>query len=259
VTSASAAFNTWDTGLPVSGTNIPAGDTIAAVVSATSITLATAATAATAAGSLTIGAPNASAPANGDTEMNLGAELDLNPALVKGSDPCTAATPEGFDITGAWQNPGAYIPSSVFGSQTDASLKYPTIGQFAVPTAVVTFAGYVMQVPAGSADVNTAAHYDLVFPHLPTSLAVCSANTAGVASTFEFLGTTHSQSGLPTGVGTPGSAQARALKDLTTSSVADTATLHIRATSASTTDTFTFTGTCNEAYPDTVDFGCGTG
>jgi len=259
VTSASAAFQTWDTGMPVSGTNIPAGDTIAAVVNATTITLATAATAATSAGSLTIGGPNATAPANGDTALSLGAELDLNPALVKGSDPCTAATPEGFVITGGWQNPGSYIPSSLFGSQTDVSLKYPTIGQFAVPTAVVTFAGYVMQVPAGSTDTNTAAHYDVVFPHLPTSLAVCSANTAGVASTFEFLGTTHAQSGIPTGVGTPSDAQTRALKDLTTSSVSDTATLHIRATSASSTDTFTFTGNCTENYPDTVDFGCGIG
>jgi hypothetical protein len=258
VTSASASFQSWDVNLPVVGTDIPAGAHIVSVTSATTIVISAAATAATTTGSLTIGGPSATAPKNGDTAMNLGAELDLNPALVAGSDPCTANTPEGFSITGAWQNPGSYIATS-FGSSTDASLKHPTIVQFAVPTAVVTFAGYVEQMPASSGDTDTAAHYDLVFPFLPTGLAVCSTGTAGIASTFEFVGTAHSQSTLPTGVGTPSTAQARALKDITTASVSSSAVVHIRTNSSATSDNFTFTGACTETFPDVAGFGCGIG
>jgi hypothetical protein len=258
VTSATASFQSWDVNLPVVGTNIPAGARIVSVTNSTTIVISAAATAATTAGSLTIGGPSANAPKNGDTAMNLGAELDLNPALVAGSDACSKNTPEGFVITGAWQNPGSYIATS-FGSSTDASLTRPTIAQFAVPTSVITFAGYVMQMPASSGDTNTAAHYDLVFPLLPTSLAVCPAGTADVASTFEFLGVPHSQSGVPTGVGTPGTAQARVLKDITTASASSSAVVHIRTNSSATTDSFTFTGSCTETFPDVSNFGCGIG
>lgn len=258
VTSAGASFQSWDVNLPVVGTNIPVGARIVSVTNATTIVISAAATAATTTGSLTIGGPNATAPKNGDTALNLGAELDLNPALVAGSDACSTNTPEGFDITGAWQNPGSYIATS-FGSPTDASLKRPTIAQFAVPTSVITFAGYVEQMPASSGDTNTAAHYDLVFPLLPTSLAVCPAGTAAVASTFEFVATAHSQSLLPTGVGTPNTLQARALKDITTASVSSSAVVHIRTNSSATTDNFTFTAACTETFPDVSGFGCGIG
>src|SRR5207237_1511023 len=99
---------------------------------------------------------------------NLGAELDLNPSLVAGSDPCGTNTPEGFVITGAWANPSSYL-ASTFGSPTDSSFNKPLIGQFAVPTAVVTFSGFVEQVPAATAgESQTAAHYDVLFPLLPT-------------------------------------------------------------------------------------------
>jgi hypothetical protein len=116
-----------------------------------------------------------------------------------------------------------------------------------------------MQMPASSGDTNTAAHYDVVFPLLPTSLAVCPAGAADVASTFEFIGVPHSQSGLPTGVGTPSTAQARALKDIATASVSSSVVVHIRTNSAATTDNFTFTGSCTETFPDVSNFGCGIG
>jgi hypothetical protein len=257
VTSASASFQSWDRNLPVVGTNIPAGARIVTVTNATTVVLSAAATAATTTGSLTIGSPSATAPKNGDTALNLGAELDLSPNLVAGSDPCTANTPEGFSITGAWQNPGSYASVAPFGSSTDASLKRPTIAQFAVPTAVVTFAGYVEQMPGFSGDTTAQPHYDLIFPFLPTGIAVCQTGTAGVASTFEFIAVPHSQSGLPTGIGTPNTAQARALKDITTASVSSSAVVHIRTNSASTSDNFTFTGACTETFPDVANFGCG--
>jgi hypothetical protein len=260
VTSASAAFvAAYDVNLPVSGTGIPVGATIASVTNATTIVLSAAATATSTTGSLTIGLPSATAPANGDTALNLGAELPLDPTLVAGSPPCTANAPTGFDITGGWQNPNAYI-SGAFGSSTSASLSKPTVGEFAVPTAVVTFGGYVMQVPASTAgESQTAAHFDVVFPHLPTGIAVCAAATSGVASTFEFLGTAHSQSGLPTGVGTPSSAQVRALRDITTASTTSSVFFHVRASDTATADAFSFSQACTEQYPDISDFGCGIG
>jgi len=129
-----------------------------------------------------------------------------------------------------------------------------------VPTAVITFAGYVMQMPATSGDTDTAAHYDVVFPFLPTGLAVCPApSTVGIASTFSFLATLHSQGSVPSGTGTPNTVQTRSLKDITTATVSSLAILHIRTNSSSTTDNFTFSQACTEQYPDLADFGCGIG
>jgi hypothetical protein len=260
LTSASAGFAATDKDLPVTGAGIPAGAFIQTVTNATTVVLSAAATATAANVSLVIGQPNATAPANNDTLLNLGAELDLNPSLVAGMDACGTNTPEGFSITGGWRNPGSFV-NSAFGSSTDASFKKPVIGEFAVPTAVVTFGGFVEQVPASTAGESvTAAHYDVIFPFLPTGTAICSAGTAGVASTFEFLAVGHLTSqNVPTNVGTPATAQARALKDITTASVSSTAFLHIRTNSAATTDTFGFSQACAEQFPDVVDFGCGIG
>jgi hypothetical protein len=260
VTSASASFQSSDTDLPITGAGIPAGDYIKTVTNATTIVLNVAATATSTTDSLSIGMPSATAPANGDIGMNLGAELDLDPSLVAGSDACGANTPEGFTISGAWQNPNAYAISA-FAPATSPSLNKPTIGEFAVPTAVVTFGGFVEQVPAAtSGESDASAHYDVVFPFLPTGLAVCKTGTAGIASTFEFLGTGHSQSSnLPSGVGTPSSSQIRALKDITTATASSTAFLHIRTSPTATTDTFTFSQACTEQFPGLSDFGCGIG
>jgi len=260
LTSASAGFTATDIDLPVTGTGIPAGDYIKTVTNATTVVLNAAATATGANVSLVIGQPSATAPANGDTTLNLGAELDLNPSLVAGSDACTVNTPEGFVITGAWLNPGSFI-SSAFGSSTDASLKQPVVGEFAVPTAVVTFSGFVEQVKAAFAgESDTAAHYDIIFPLLPTGIAICPTGTAGIASTFAFGGVAHSTStNLPSNVGPPSTSQLRALKDITTATASSTAFLHIRTNNASTTDNFTFSQACAEQYPDVADFGCGIG
>ncbi|MDP9335056.1 MAG: hypothetical protein M3Q30_17340 [Actinomycetota bacterium] len=260
VTSASANFQSWDTDLPVTGPGIPAGDYIKTVTNPTTVVLNAAATATSAAAALAIGAPSATAPANGGVGLNLGAELDLNPTLVAGSDDCAKNTPEGFVITGAWQNPNAYI-TAVFGKQDSPAFNKPTIGELIVPTAVVTFAGFIEQVPASTAGESVvAAHYDATFPLLPTGIAICSSGTAGVASTFEYLGTAQSQSQkLPSGVGTPGTTQVRSLKDITTATASSTAFLHIRANDSSTTDVFTFSQACAEQFPDVSDFGCGTG
>jgi hypothetical protein len=258
LTSASASFQSWDKDLPITGPGIPAGNYIKTVTNATTVVLNVAATATSTTAALVIGQPSATAPTNGDTALNLGAELDLNPTLVAGSDACGLNTPEGFDITGGWLNPGSFV-TGLADSSTDVSLNKPVIGELAVPTAVVTFNGYVEQVPASTAgESQTAAHYDVIFPFLPTALALCNPGTAGIASTFNNLAVAHSQTAnLPTNVGPPSSAQIRALKDITTASVSSTAFLHIRASNTSTTDTLSFSKACAETYPGVSDFGCG--
>jgi hypothetical protein len=263
LTSASAGFvNASDKDLRITGPGIPVGAFISSVTNATTVVLSAAATATSATAALVIGQPSATAPANNDTALNLGAELDLNPALVAGSNPCAANTPEGFVITGAWLNPGSFL-NGAFGSSTDSSFNKPVIGEFAVPTAVVTFGGFVEQVPAATAgESQPAAHYDIIFPLLPTGIAICPppTGTAGVAASFEFLAVGHSQSqNLPTNVGPPASAQIRSLKDITTATVTSTAFLHIRANNTSTTDAFSFSKACTEQFPGISDFGCGDG
>jgi len=258
LTSASASFQSWDKDLPITGPGIPAGDYIKTVTNATTVVLNVPATATSTSAALVIGQPSATAPANNDTALNLGAELDLNPALVAGSDACGLNTPEGFVITGGWLNPGSFV-TGLADSSTDVSLNKPVIAELAVPTAVVTFNGYVEQVPASTPNESqTAAHYDIIFPFLPTALALCNPGTAGLAATFNNLAVAHSQTAnLPTNVGPPSSAQIRALKDITTASVSSTAFLHIRASNTSTTDTFSFSKACTETYPGVSDFGCG--
>jgi len=120
------------------------------------------------AGSATIGVPNATAPVNGSPMMELNAELNLNPSLVKTQDDCTRNTIEGFEVVGMWNNPGAYAAGTV-------AVPVST-GQIVFPTAVVSFAGNI--VPRKGATNNgdsqvTSSHFDFVFPSLPTSAAVC--------------------------------------------------------------------------------------
>jgi len=120
------------------------------------------------AGSATIGEPDATAPVNGAAMMQLNAELNLNPSLVKTQDDCARNSIEGFQVVGAWKNPGSYVAGTV---------AVPvSVGQIVFPTAVVTFAGNI--VPKKGATNNgdaqvTSSHFDFVFPSLPTSSAVC--------------------------------------------------------------------------------------
>ena len=120
------------------------------------------------AGSATIGEPDATSPVNGAAMMSLNAELNLNPSLVKTQDDCARNSIEGFQVVGAWKNPGAYVAGTV---------AVPvSVGQIVFPTAVVTFAGNIEPKKGatnnGDAQV-TSSHFDFVFPSLPTSSAVC--------------------------------------------------------------------------------------
>jgi len=117
------------------------------------------------AGSATIGVPDANAPVNGAAMMELNAELNLNPSLVKTQDNCDRNSIEGFEVVGMWRNPGSYTAGTV-------AVPVST-GQIAFPTAVVTFAGNIVPKKGGDTQEVGVSHWDFVFPSLPTSSAVC--------------------------------------------------------------------------------------
>ncbi len=253
LTSAQAGFRPTDVNLAVTGTGVPAGDFITSV-SGNTATLNAAPTLGTNK-VVTIGQPNAAAPANGDQAAQLNAELALSPHLVQGSAPCSANAVQGFGESGKWQNPGSFNTTAL-GSSTDASLKGPVVGQVLFPTSVISFAAYIVKVNAGvTGESQTLAHYDIVFPLLPTSLAACpSPSTAGTGSSFTFDATTAAQGAIASGVGAPTTNVLRALlDDVTGTSKTTSVFFHNVPTGAAFA-----TVTCTEANPGVVDFGCGS-
>lgn len=150
-----------------------------------------------------LGETPANAPKDGTTVATLGASLNLNPTLNATSDDCNKNTYEGFGIAGAWNNPGSYATGAVLGAPSDDST-----AQILFPTSVVSFAAYVQ--PHASDTHQAGAHFNVIFPTLPTSLAVCPIVTGTTTTTtaidFGFLATTLSTAPfLPTGSGNPSS------------------------------------------------------
>ncbi len=200
-----------DVGLPVTGANIAAGAYITAV-SGSTITLGpgTPVTSFVGTEAVTIGDPSVTAPANGEAVVKQGIQLDLDPTLVAGSDPCTDDTAEGFALVGTWLNPGSFF-SNAFATQPAATM---AIGEIKFPTGVgINYAAYVIQRAALTAgDPQGTAHYDLVFPNVPTGLALCtSATSPGLGLSIALSATTPTIETLPSGVGRPGTAQLRSL------------------------------------------------
>ncbi|MDQ1462727.1 MAG: hypothetical protein QOI08_4211 [Actinomycetota bacterium] len=122
-----------------------------------------------AAGTAVIGEPGANAPRNGSAMTSLSAELNLAPTLVATQDDCNKNTFEGFQVIGAWNNPGGYGPGL-------APPVTVSTGQISFPTSVIAFAAFVRPQPTGDA-LLAGAHYEFVFPLLPTTLAVCTTGT----------------------------------------------------------------------------------
>jgi hypothetical protein len=258
VTSATANFlAACDTNKVITGAGIPAGDTIKAVVNATTITLAVKATATATGVSLTespgatetIGAPTPTAPVNGDAVSTIESELALSPALVKGSAPCAAGDPSGDTIEGAWFNPGSYGATAL-----SPALPTDTIGQILYPTAVVSFAAYVVNEGASTAgEQDTAAHTDIIYPFVPTGLALCATPPLGIASVFSFNGTTLTEQKVATGVGRPDTGAVRGVEDLGKGVTTTTGTAFLTNGVPSK-----FSGTCTTTFPATIGFSCGS-
>jgi hypothetical protein len=257
VTSATANFtSTCDTNKVITGAGIPAGDTIKAVVNATTITLAVKATATATGVSLTespgatetIGAPTPTAPANGDAVATVESELALSPTLVKGSPPCSAGDATGDTIEGAWYNPGSYGATFL-----SPALPTDTIGQILYPTSVVSFAGYVVNEAASTpGEQDTAAHTDIIYPFLPTGLALCATPALGIGSVFSFNGTTLTEQKVATGIGRPDTGAVRGVEDLGNGVTTTTGTAYLTNGIPAT-----YSGACTTTFPPTIGFGCG--
>src|SRR5262249_21388934 len=126
--------------------------------------------------------------------------------------------------------------------------------QVVFTTSVIKFAGYVIQRPAGDA-TQSAAHYDITFPNIPLSLALCPASPAGIGMAWSIDATTASQSSIPAGVGRPNTVQVRSTKPLVSGSQLTTATMK----SDDASHPFTIPANCTVFATVTVDFHCGNG
>jgi len=277
VCSATAKFGPTDIGLPIwnveaPGVNdqtattkkIPDNDFITAVSTSGTSTCATVSAAllaptGTPDPDFVVGQPNAGAAANGDAVVNNGTELSLSPTLVAGEPACTTNTVSGFSLSGKWANPGTFGVGS--GTFNTAALNQPVLGSFAFPTSVLTFNAYLLQVPVTGAATATrtdlSPHYEIIFPLVPTSAAICPAPSAvGETSVFQFVGFSPTQGAIPQGIGTPGSVSFRGLNDRSTGLAAanDTAYYHSVGTSA-----YNVPVTCAIVFPVTAGYPCGVG
>jgi hypothetical protein len=166
-----------------------------------------------------IGRPNAAGPKNGDVSAILGAEIVLDPTLVAGQPRCDQHQPQGFNLIGTWTNPGS-MGTGGFAASNSAPVNGQVIGEQTFPSSAINFGGFVINVKANTAgDSDTSAHTDIVFPGLPSGLAVCNAvsttgvDASGVASTFQYLPTTLGIASAASGTGTPSTGSVRGLVD----------------------------------------------
>lgn len=164
---------------------------------------------------VTIGEPSRTAPKPTDTVLNQGVQLPLNPSLVAGSQPCTADNSSGFGIEGTWLNPGSFV-GGAFATQPPNTR---AVGEILFSTSVITYGAYVLEMGAASVDPTIAAyHFNIVFPNVPTGLALCpsTATSPGLGLSIGINSTVVSQAAIPTGQGRPATAQLRSTRASTT-------------------------------------------
>jgi hypothetical protein len=207
-----ARFQTSDVGLRVSGTGITQPCYILTRNSASLVTLTSACNDGSAGTTkaITIGEPSRTAPLSTDTVLNQGVQLPLNPALVAGSAPCTADQSAGFGIEGTWFNPGSFV-GGAFATQPAGT---KAIGEILFSTSVINYGAYVIEMPATTDPLIGGAHYNIVFPNVPTTLALCpsTATSPGLGFSIGLNATGVSTAAIPTGQGRPGTAQLRSTR-----------------------------------------------
>jgi hypothetical protein len=261
VTPSARFVNPDDIGLPVHsfGANpIPQPCFITGVTNATTVTVSCTLVVDTPAAHRTdIGDPSATAPATGDDVMTQATQLALSPTLVAGSPNCNEDVASGFSIAGKWANPGSFTINTL--ATQPAGTK--AVGEILFPTPVgLNYGAFVIERRALTAgDPQGAAHYDVVFPNVPTSSALCLSQTSpGLGFTLTLNSTTLSFSSLPTGTGRPGTAQVRAIKD--DAQLGGTAQAFMTDNATNLWTGPAFNRICiTPAGKPTVDFKCGTG
>ncbi len=204
-----------------------------------------------------VGDPTATAPATGDTVMTQATQLALDPSLVPGSAACTKDVASGFSIAGKWANPGSFTINLL--ATQPAGTK--AVGEILFPTPVgLNYGAFVVERGAlTSGDPDGAAHYDVIFPNVPTASALCASQTSpGLGFAITLQATTLTAATIPTGVGRPGTSQVRAIKDDAEAGSTGAATLVDNANNAWTGSAFTRLCIVPAGKP-TINFQCGTG
>jgi hypothetical protein len=269
VHSAAAKFKADDVGMPIKsfGTNaIPQPCYITAVSGAGLVNATVTCTLTVDSPALhrtDVGVPTSTAPNNDEQDMQQLTQLALDPVLVAGSPDCTQDQAAGFAINGKWRNPGSFTINLLATQPANTR----AVGEILFPTPVgLNYGAFIIERDAsgGSAtEPQTAKHYDVVFPNVPTSSALCASPTSpGLGFTLTLNPTVLSEGTLPTGTGRPGTAQVRAIKDDAQAGNAPA------GVTAFLTDNATnlwypnpgFSRICiTPAGAPTVDFSCGTG
>jgi hypothetical protein len=210
ITSTAARYFNTDIGLQVNGPGI----TQPCYIASRSNTVATLSSACASVNAgpiaVTVGEPSFTAPKATDTVLNQAVQLPLSPGFVAGSRPCAEDNAAGFGIEGTWVNPGSFV-GGAFATQPPNT---KAIGEIVFTTSVISFGAYIVEVPAApigtDPDIGTF-HYNIVWPSVPTALALCPAsNTSpGLGFSIGVNGTTVSQAAIPQGQGRPATAQLR--------------------------------------------------
>jgi hypothetical protein len=218
ISSPAAKFQPSDIGLKVSGTGITQPCYIASRTVGVATLSSACATVNATPHVVTIGDPTVTAPVATDTVLNQAVQLPLDPGLVAGSANCNRDEASGFGIQGTWLNPGSFFTGALgFATQPPGT---KAIGEVLFKTSVISFGAYVIEVPAAVDPLIGVAHYNLVFPNVPTTLALCAstATSPGLGFSVGVNGTVVSTAALPSGTGRPGTAQLRNTKASTTGS-----------------------------------------
>ena len=263
VNSARAQFKVEDVGLPITGSCT----TPAYTIPANTYILSVAAPVATTSGGLvagavgcniTIGDPSVTAPVNGEMMATQLIQMDLNPAFAAGVDECANGTLEAFSFPGQWMNPGSFV-GGLFNTQPAGT---KAIGQILFRNAGGASSAYVIERgPFTAGDPNGSAHYDLVFPLIPISFAICaSASSPGVALSIEVKPVTLAQGNLPAGTGKPGSVQIRGIRSSPTAGYTDSVTITSNDPAITYAPAAEFTRLCIFPAPGgNASFQCGRG
>jgi len=252
------ATSCGDTGLAVTGpglTNCVILSVAGSVATMTTNCVNSATFIAAATKAIVIGDPSITAPQDGEGIEDQGVQLDLQPLLVAGSNACALDDAEGFHIVGQWRNPGTITGVT----QPDGT---KAIGEIFFHTSATDYGGVIVERNAAAAgDPQINPHYDIVFPSVPITIALCTSTTSpGLGFSVGIVGSTPYIAGVRAGNGKPGTAQFRAIRE--DGGGGWTGSAYVRSDDPAVTD---WTGSEFErlciipAGNPTVDFKCGTG
>jgi len=215
-----------------------------------------------------VGVATGNAPGNGEVVANQGVQLDLNPALVAGSGDCADEQPEGFSIQAKWYNAEDFQGSGATNEQPGPTVASPAlpgtkaVGQLVFDNSAADFSAFIIERKALTAgDPNAAVHYDIVFPFVPTGLALCpvGATTPGLSFLLDVEAIAANQSSAATGTGRPGTGQVRNVSAQPSGGYVASVIVDSQATPFTPQSSFSRTCVYPAGLPNPTNFQCGAG